>query len=184
MPLQSWQPRELFLTRGVGRAKAKLASFEEALRDAGIAHLNLVLVSSIFPPGCRVISRHRGLELLKPGQITFCVMSRNETDEHRRLIASSVGLAIPADRRTYGYISEHHTYGQTEEETGDYAEDLAATMLATTLGVEFDPELNWDEKREIFKISRKIVRTRNIVQSAIGSRNQWTTVVSAAVFVR
>jgi arginine decarboxylase len=183
--LQSWQPRDLFLTRGVGRHRARLASFEEALRDAGIAHLNLVQVSSILPPGCRVISRQRGLELLRPGQVVFCVMSRNHTEENRRLIAASIGLAIPSDRKMYGYISEHHSYGATEEESGEFAEDLAASMLATTLGVEFDPELNWDEKRELFKISRKIVRTRNICQSAMGSRNGvCTTVVAAAVFVR
>lgn len=183
--MQPWQPRELFLTRGVGRHREKLASFEEALRDAGIAQLNLVQVSSIFPPGCRVISRQRGLERLRPGQIVFCVLSRNATDENRRLIAASIGLAVPSDRKMYGYISEHHSYGATEEEAGEYAEDLAASMLATTLGMEFDPELNWDEKREIFRISRKIVRTRNICQSAMGSRNRlWTTVLAAAVFVR
>ena len=178
------KPKAVFLTRGVGRHREKLASFEEALRDAQIAQFNLVTVSSIFPPGCRLISRKRGLEKLNAGQILFCVMSRNETDENRRLLATSVGLAIPANRTAYGYLSEHHSFGQTDKETGEYAEDVAAEMLATIAGVDFNPDAAWDEKCELWKISGKIVRTQEITQSAIGGRNgQWTTVLAAACFV-
>ncbi len=180
----SYLPKAVFLTRGVGRHREKLASFEEALRDARIAKFNLVSVSSIFPPGCRVLSRARGLRQLSPGQIVYTVMSRNQTNENRRLIAASVGLAIPADKTAYGYLSEHHSYGQTDNEAGDYAEDLAAEMLATILGVDFKPDAAWDEKRELWKISGKIVRTQQITQSAIGGRSgMWATVLAAACFV-
>jgi arginine decarboxylase len=177
-------PKAVFLTRGVGRHRERLASFEEALRDARIAQFNLVCVSSIFPPGCKLISRTRGLEKLAAGQIVYCVMSRNETDENRRLLAASVGLAVPVNRNQYGYLSEHHSFAQTDTEAAEYAEDVAAEMLATTLGVEFKPEAAWDEKRELWKISGKIVRTQEITQSAIGGKNgTWTTVVAAAVFI-
>jgi arginine decarboxylase len=50
-------PKEIFLTKGVGRHKYRLKSFEEALRKAGVAQQNLVSVSSILPPGCKIISR-------------------------------------------------------------------------------------------------------------------------------
>ena len=177
-------PKQVFLTRGVGRHREKLASFEEALRDAQIARFNLVTVSSIFPPGCKVLSRSRGLAKLKSGQVVFTVLSRNQTNEARRLIAASVGLAVPADRSAYGYLSEHHSFGQNEKEAGDYAEDLAASMLATILGLDFEPDAAWDEKKEIYRISGKIVHTQNITQSAIGERNRiWTTVLAAAGFV-
>ncbi|MHC4661267.1 MAG: pyruvoyl-dependent arginine decarboxylase [Planctomycetota bacterium] len=176
-------PREVFFTKGVGRHKAKLASFEEALRNASIAQYNLVKVSSIYPPGCRIVSRERGLARIDPGQIVYVVMSENATDEHRRLIAASVGLAAPRDQTQFGYLSEHHSYGMTEDAAGDFAEDLAASMLATTLGVKFDPDKNWDERKEVFKMSGEIVRTRNITQSAMGNRDVWTTVVAAAVFL-
>ncbi len=43
-------PTRMFLTKGVGRHKYRLKSFEEALRDAGVAQQNLVQVSSILPP--------------------------------------------------------------------------------------------------------------------------------------
>lgn len=176
-------PKEIFLTKGVGRHKERLASFEEALRDARIARFNIVPVSSIFPPYCKLISINKGLNKLKSGQVLFCVMSRNETDENRRLIAASIGVAIPADKSQYGYLSEHHGFGQTEEQAGEYAEDLAASMLATILGLDFDVDASWDKKEEIWKISGKIVKTTNITQSAIGVAGMWTTVVTAAVFV-
>jgi arginine decarboxylase len=176
-------PRAVFLTRGVGTHRERLASFEEALRDAKIAQYNLVNVSSIFPPRCKVWPRKKGVQVLRAGEITFAVIARNDTNENRRLVTSSIGLAIPADRSQFGYLSEHHSYGQTEDESGEYAEDLAASMLATILGVPFTSDESWDERKEIYKISGKIVHSRNITQSAIGKKGLWTTVVAAAVFV-
>ncbi len=177
-------PTQMFLTRGVGVHKEKLTSFEEALRSAGIAYCNLVSVSSIFPPDCKIIPRKRGEKLLNPGEITFCVMARSETNERNRLISASIGLAIPSGRNVnYGYLSEHHGYGETDEEAGEYTEDLAAQMLATTLGIEFDPNVAWKEREQVFKMGRDIVRTQNITQSAIGKPNLWTTVVACAVFI-
>lgn len=177
-------PKKVFLTKGVGKDKEKLTSFEKALRNANIAQFNLVSISSIFPPGCKLIPKKEGLKLLKPGQILYVVLSRNSTNEPHRLITASVGIAIPKDPNQYGYLSEHEGFGETEEKAGDYAEDLAATMLATILGLEFDPESSYDEKKEIWKMSGRIVKTTNITQSAIGDKNGlWTTVVAAAVFI-
>jgi arginine decarboxylase len=176
-------PTKIFLTKGVGRHKEKLASFEMALRDAGIQAVNYVHVSSIFPPGCKMISKEQGLKLIKPGEITFIVMAKNQTEEPHRLISASVGLAIPADNNSYGYLSEHQAFGATDEECGEYAEDIAAQMLATTLGIPFDEDASWDERQEFWKLSDQIVRTTHITQSAIGQRGVWTTVLSAAVLV-
>ncbi|MBI5888844.1 MAG: arginine decarboxylase, pyruvoyl-dependent [Deltaproteobacteria bacterium] len=177
-------PKRVFFTKGVGTHKEELHSFELALRDAGIEKFNLVQVSSIFPPGCKIISRSLGIKKLSPGQVTFCVMSRLASNEPRRLVAASVGCAIPMDRKVYGYLSEHHAYGQTDTLAGDYAEDLAAAMLASTLGIALDESLGWDEKKEIYRISDKIVKTTNITQSAIVKGDgKYTTVVAAAVLV-
>ncbi len=177
-------PKQIFLTHGVGIHKEKLTSFEMALRNAGIGPFNLVAVSSIYPAGCELVSREEGLKKLTPGQIVHAVYSRNETNEAGRMVTASVGLAIPKDTRAYGYLSEHHGYGETEIESGDYAEDLAAEMLATILGVEFDPDLSWDEKRNLWKISNKIVHSQNVTQAAVGKAGGlWTTVVSAAILL-
>ncbi len=177
-------PRKMFLTKGVGRHKEKLQSFESALRSAGIEKFNLVRVSSILPPGCKLISRGAGLRELKAGQIINCILSENSSNEPNRLIAASIGCAIPTDKKQYGYLSEHHSFGEKEDKAGEYAEDLAASMLATTLGLEFDVDKAYDERKEVWKLSGKIVRTRNITQSTIvGKDGLWTTVVAAAVFL-
>jgi arginine decarboxylase len=155
-----------------------------ALRDAGIGQFNIVEVSSIIPPGCEIIPKEKGLELLKPGQIIFCVLAKNSTNEPNRLIAASVGLAIPADPNIHGYLSEHASFGETDEKAGKRAEDLAATMLATLLGLEFDVKKDFDERKREYLLSGKIVKTRSITQSAEGDKNGlWTTVVAAAVLL-
>ena len=182
--MEMFVPKRIFLTKGVGRAKERLTSFEEALRNANIAYCNLVRVSSIYPPHCKIISMKEGLKHLRPGGITFCVMSDISTNEPNRMITASVGVAVPREREMYGYLSEHHAYGQTEKAAGDYAEDLAASMLATILGVEFDPDRSYDEKKEQWKISGRIYKTTNITQSARGEKNgMWTTVVAAAILL-
>jgi len=177
-------PTKIFFTKGVGVHRDRLASFELALRKASIEKCNLVYVSSIFPPNCKMVTVEEGLKHLEPGSITYCVMAKNETNEPNRLISAAVGLALPKDVHEYGYLSEHHAYGETAEKTGDYAEDLAATMLAMTLGIEFDINKAWQEREQIYKASGKIIRTTNTCQSAQGDKKGlWTTVLAAAVFI-
>ena len=177
-------PKKIFFTKGVGVEKEYLASFELALRDAKIEKYNIVTVSSIFPVGCKKISLEDGIKELKPGQIIHAVMARNATNEPNRLIAASLGIARPRDKSMYGYLSEHHPFGETAQVSGDYAEDLAASMLATTLGIDFDPDNAWNEKEQVFKMSGKIVNTTNVTQSARGNKNGlWTTVIAAAILL-
>lgn len=177
-------PNKIFFTKGVGVHKDRLASFEAALRNAKIEKFNLVYVSSIFPAGCRTVTVDEGLKSLSPGQIVFCVMARSETNEPNRLVSASIGVALPQDETRYGYLSEHHTYGEKGEKAGEYAEDLAATMLATTLGIPFDPNTAWDERKQIYNASPDIFKTRHIVQSDEGNKDGlWTTVLAAAVLI-
>ena len=179
----SYTPSKIFLTKGVGKHREKLASFEMALRHAGVARFNLVRVTSILPGNCKLISREEGLKFISPGQVVHCVISDNATNEPHRLIAASVGVSIPNDPTHYGYLSEHHSFGETEDKAGDYAEDLAASMLATVLGVDFDPNTSYDERKEVWRVSQEIVVTRNVTQSAIGDKEGlWTSVVAGAIF--
>lgn len=178
-------PTKLFLTKGSGMHKDRLASFEAALREAGIEKCNLVYVSSILPPNCKIISKEEGVKLLSAGQITFCVMARTENNEPNRLVSAAIGVAVPTDKANqYGYLSEHHSFGETGKKAGDYAEDLAATMLATTLGIEFDSDKAWEEREQIYKSSGNIFKTTHICQSAECNKDGlWTTVISAAVLL-
>lgn len=176
-------PTKVFLTKGVGRHKYQLKSFEAALRQAGVAHVNLVQVSSILPPRCKLISRDRGVQLLTPGQIGFCVLARADTNEHGRLVASAIGVALPKDKKQWGYLSEVHGHGMNNQQAADLAEDLAAGMLGTTLGFEIDPDKAWSEKEQAYKSSGLFIRTTNISQTALGKESVWTTTVAIAMFL-
>jgi len=181
--MDSLVPTKVFLTRGVGRHRYQLKSFEEALRQAGVAQQNLVQVSSILPPQCKIISREKGLRQLNPGGICYSVLARADTNEHGRLVASAVGIAVPKDKRKWGYLSEVHGHGMNRQEAADLAEDLAAEMLGTTLGLEVDPNQAWSEKEQVYKASGLIIRTSNITQTARGQKGLWTTTVAMAMFL-
>lgn len=174
----------MFFTSGVGKHKECLQSFEEALRTAGIAPYNVVRVSSIFPPHCQIVSRSRGLQLLTPGEIVFCVMAESRTNEPNRLACAGIGLAIPANKDRHGYIAEHHGFGMTKRTCADYVEDMAATMLARTQGIDLDPDTAYNQRKEIYQAKGLIVRTRAAVQTAEGDkRGLWTTALAAAVLI-
>ena len=178
-------PKRMFFTKGVGYHRNKLQSFELALRDAGIEKCNLVSVSSIFPPDCKIISKDAGVKSLSPGQITFTVMARESTNEPNRLVAAAVGLAQPKDKKQYGYISEHHAFGETLKNVSDYAEDLAATMLASTLGIELDPDKAWNERKQLYitDTNRQFI-SRSIAQTAKGHKDGlWTTVIACVIML-
>lgn len=176
--------KKIFFVKGVGVHKDRLGSFEAALRSAGIEKYNLVYVSSIFPPHCKRIKPEEGLKILSPGQIVYCVMARSETNEPNRLISSAIGVALPKDQSMYGYLSEHHAYGEKAQISSEYAEDLAATMLATTLGIPFDPDQAWDERKQVYKASGHIFKTSSLCQSAEGNKDGlWTTTVACAVLI-
>ncbi|MEE9295187.1 MAG: arginine decarboxylase, pyruvoyl-dependent [Phycisphaerae bacterium] len=176
-------PQHMFFTKGVGKHVQNLQSFEAALRHAGIAQFNLVRVSSIFPPHCKIVPRSVGLKKLLTGAVVPCVIAESRTNEPNRLACAGIGLAFSTQKDKYGYISEHHGFGMTHRKCSDYVEDMAATMLATTQGIDLDPEKAYDERREIYKTKGLIVNTRAVVQTAEGDKDGlWTTVVSAAVF--
>lgn len=176
-------PSKVFLTRGQGRHKEKLVSFEKALREAGIAPFNLVRVSSIYPPHCRLISKAAGLRLLEPGQILFVVLSENATDEPGRLITASIGAAVPDDPSHYGYLAEHSDAGKSARETGLHTEYLAAEMLATKLGEKLK-EPPAAKSAKSYSVSNGLaLATRSATQAAKGEAGLWTTVLAAAVLI-
>jgi arginine decarboxylase len=168
-------PRKFFLTRGVGVHEDKLVSFEMALRDARIPQFNLVTVSSILPPGCEQVTIDEGLKQLSAGQIVFCVLSRNETNSPGDLISASVAVARHTDPAHHGYIAEHHTWAQTEEQVQAYSNHQAVTMLSTlTDGLNGDMEAS----------AAVLKDTLGITQTAPAATDErWTTVIAAAVFI-
>lgn len=148
-------PRKLFLTRGVGVHREKLTSFEMAFARSKHCSFQLGTCLVHLPAALPNCYQGRGYPCCKRARLYLLSWPRCPPSPGRR-IASSIGVARPADIDKYGYLSEHHTYGQTEQEAGDYAEDLAATMLATTLGIQFDAEKDCDKRREQYSWAAKL----------------------------
>lgn len=177
-------PTKAFLTKGIGYGNEEQISLEQALRHAGISEYNLVPASGIFPPEAKIIPRKKGLQMLEqyPGAIVHCVMSTESADEPNRLIAAAIGIALPENNHGFGYISRHHTCGMTEKAMENHVEDLAAQMLATKLDLPFDPDKNYNDQKEQWELSDKIITTRSVVQSKEVTKKYWVTVLSALVF--
>ena len=180
-------PKAMFLTKGVGYHKNELTSFELALRMAGISSYNLVKVSSIIPPNCRIVSKNEGITKLSYGEIVFVVMSENKTNEAGRLLSSSIGMAIPNNdyyKDMHGYLAEYNAFGLDKEEAGNMAERIASTMLLTIMGYNIDHGEELIDITSIKSLQKDRIISSHITQSAIGRANGiWTTVVAAAVFL-
>ena len=182
------RPSQVFFTKGVGHHTERLAAFELALRDAGIEQFNLITVSSILPTGCTVIDREVGLGIWKSfdGMILPVVLARCEVDEQFRVASAAIGMAYPKDGSHYGYLSEVHEPGMSEEEAGEYAEDLAMWMLLTCRGHKLEEEEldeAWNSQREIWKVNNTEYETDSCAVSAPGKKDEWTAAVAAAVFL-
>lgn len=162
-------PKYAFLTCGAGEGADQLGAFDAALREAGVSSQNLVAVSSVFPPACELVSRDEGLKMIEMGQISFCVMAKQESNDRGEEIAAAVGMAVPSDKQYYGYLSEIHGKGYTEAVAAEKVEESAVNMLAAKLGI--------DTTKIDFEIQDSIAKSR------IVSDSKWTSVVALCVFV-
>ena len=123
-----------------------------------------------------------GRKYLNNGQIIFAVMAKSSTNEpNPDEQHDSLDPAMIINTVIYQNTIQ---LGETAQKSGDYAEDMAMEMLATSLGLTEDPSLTWNEREEQWRLSGKIYKTQNFTQSAEGHKDGlWTTVLSAAVFV-
>ncbi|MCU0287884.1 MAG: arginine decarboxylase, pyruvoyl-dependent, partial [Acidobacteria bacterium] len=151
-------PRFIFFVKGKGTHPVELISFNLALRDAGIENYNLVPVSSICPPGCRIISPIEGIKLLSPGEIVFCVLARQQTNIPGQTFGAAIGAAIPPGNQHCGYIGEYCTNDKEEGEMGEIVQRTAAQMLAGKLNLPINNEIHWEEQKQFYLTTGKIAK--------------------------
>jgi arginine decarboxylase len=178
-------PTKFFLTKGVGVHQKELRAFEEALRDAGISMCNFIKVSSIIAPGCELISREKGIRLLKPGQICFAVMGQSQTNEPGQCVVTGIGMAQPKDKTLYGYLTEiEEAIGRTDEDVEQDVIEMALENLVTEWNPKFDGEKVYRKGKKNYHLEGRDISVDSIVQSARGAeQNQYTVVLVAAVFI-
>jgi arginine decarboxylase len=178
-------PTKFFLTKGVGVHEKSLRAFENALRAAGINQCNLVKVSSIIAPGCKLVSREEGMKQIKPGQVTFAVMATSETNEPGQCVVAGIGMAQPKDETLYGYLTEvEEAIGRTDQDVEQDVVEMALENLVSEWNPKFEGENAYRKGQKNYHLEGRDIRVESIVQSAEGAeKNQYTCVIVAAVFV-
>lgn len=121
-------PKYAFFISGTGGHADRLQAFDQALLAAGPLAHNLVTVSSIMPAACEIISPEEGFKKLTPGQITFCVMARQDTNTPNEHASAAVGVVKTEDPTKFGYISEYHGDAEGEDAAREIAVRLAVEM--------------------------------------------------------
>ena len=158
-------PSEVFLVTGVGNHSAPVASFEHALRDAGVEPYNLVSVSSILPPEAEFVEPHEGVERLSPGQVVHAVLGRETVTEGR----ASAAVGVARAEEGHGYFIERSGV----ENAGDSAETLAREMIETS------------ETAGTSETTGGVAESFSVEATAVAEEggDEHTTAVAAAVFV-
>lgn len=116
-----WKPvAKVAATTGNAEGSTPLNAFDNALLAAGIGNVNLVKVSSIFPPAAEVVSLPR----IKPGAIVPSAYAAITSEVPGEVVAAAVGWALPDDPAKNGIIMEFHDKATREE-----AERMIVQML-------------------------------------------------------
>jgi len=116
-----WKPvTKVAATTGNAEGSTPLNAFDNALLAAGIGNVNLVKVSSIFPPAAEVVSLPR----IKPGAIVPSAYAAVTSEVPGEVVAAAVGWALPDDPAKNGIIMEFHDKATREE-----AERMIVQML-------------------------------------------------------
>jgi arginine decarboxylase len=178
-------PTKFFLTKGVGVHEKDMRAFEEALRDAGINTCNLIKTSSVIAPGCKRISMEEGMKLIPPGQITFAVLARSETNEPGQIVTAGIAMAQPKDRAVHGYLTEvEEAIGRTAEDVEQDCIEMAIENLIGEYDPKFDGESVYRKGKKNYNIKGQDIAVDCLVASAQGAeKNKYTVVLVAAVFI-
>lgn len=160
-------PKKIFFTNGTGSHKEPLEAFHFALKDAGIEKYNIVNVSSIIPPFCEVIDTERGLQELKTGQILFCVMARETSNQKDKIIGASISCAFLKNQNVLGYIAEHHSTECTSEKSlSEYTEKLATSLLSLKIETLNHHQINVITTTQVAKVQEDRLHT-DVIAAAV-----------------
>ncbi len=94
-------PTKVTLVCGAGSADTDLNAFDKALIAAGVGNLNLLRVSSVLPPGVRVVDELA----VPPGALTPVAYGSIASDQAGLLIAAAI--AVGFTRSSFGMIMEY-----------------------------------------------------------------------------
>ncbi len=142
-------PTRVFFVSGTGVHKEERVATQHAMREAGVADMNLVKVSSVIAPGCTIIPAEEGRALLKPGAMAFAVIATAQTAEPHQRIAVALAWAKPDKDGCPGYIAELEedmARGMTADKATDEAGEDVVQIMAEKLRATVDAEKVWAKR--------------------------------------
>jgi arginine decarboxylase len=160
---------------------------QHALRQAGVADCNLVKVSSVLPPGVRLIDRAEAEQLLRPGNVVFAVIAQAVTQEPHQRLSVGVGWAIPDKPGVPGYVAEveeEQGHGMSAEACADEVGATAIRLLAERLRVKCDAETLWKKRKSGLALGRTRVLADSLTETVVGDeQGRYTAAVALAVYL-
>jgi arginine decarboxylase len=177
----------VFFTAGRGVHEHERVAVQHALREAGVGDCNLVKVSSVIPPGCRVIDRAEAKELLRPGNIVFAVIAQAVTQEPHQRLSVGIGWAIPEQEGVPGYIAEveeEQARGLSGDACADEVGTTAVRLLAERLRAKVDAEVPWKRHKGWFNLGRTRATAGSLTSTVVGDeKGRYTAAVALAVYL-
>lgn len=188
-----WVPTMVFFTHGVGTHETQRVAMQRAMEEAGVAECNMVKVSSVIPPNCRIISREHGRRLLRSGGIVHAVIAQGETNEPHQRVTAALCFAQPDSDRYPGFITEveeEETKGKSAKTATDEAGEALLTIVAEKIRAKVDAKKLWAKRgrdRKV-RVGRETVRVGAITATAIapekqGDTERWAVAMAFAVYL-
>lgn len=124
------QPKHVLVGSGRGEGNYPLLAFDLGLQDAGVGNLNLMRVTSVFPPRAELhFIEYNDPHLPEPGALTPCVYSRHD-GSHGDLIGCAIAVGIPDDPQFNGLIFETSGFGPGDQFAKDATSMVEQAMIA------------------------------------------------------
>ncbi len=101
-------PTKYFLVSGAADGYTPLNAFDGALLQAGIGNTNLVKMSSIVPPHCKLVAPIA----LPLGALVPAAYASITSDVPGEMISAGVAVALPEDENKNGLIMEYSAKGE------------------------------------------------------------------------
>jgi len=176
-------PKQMFFTKGVGYHRNKLQALNQRFVMPASRSATLLRYRASSRRNVRLSLRPRGSRNSKQGKSPSLFLPRGDSGTKpsgfciRRSCTTEKQEAIRLYQRTPWFWPD-------SQEGFDFAEDLAATMLASTLGIELDPDKDWNERKMVYQVGERQFVSRSTAQTARGHKDSlWTTVIACAVML-
>ncbi|HET9872653.1 MAG TPA: pyruvoyl-dependent arginine decarboxylase [Propionibacteriaceae bacterium] len=112
------------VSSGTGVGRTRLSAFDAALHDAGVADYNLIRLSSVIPPGSRVIKIAGGEQLSGGhGDALYCVYADAYASTPGEQAWVGLAWSLRDDESGAGLFVEHHGSSKSTVER-----DLVTTL--------------------------------------------------------